>query len=211
MIRVVLADDHAIVRQGIAKLLADERDIRVVGEAATATELLTVLEATPTDVLILDVSMPGPGIVEMLKTVRANHPRTRVIVLSMFPEAQYATRTLRNGASGYLTKDQSPELLVSAIRKVAGGGRFVTPSLAEHLASELDRDDLRPPHETLSDREFDVLRWIGDGLSIKQIAARLQLSSKTVSTYRARVMVKLQLRTNADLVRYVLEHKIDRQ
>lgn len=206
MIHVLLADDHAMVREGLAKLLGDQLDITVVGEAANAIELMTMLDHTTVDVAILDVSMPGPGIIELLKHIKSRFPRVRSLVLSMYSEEQYATRTLRNGAAGYLTKDQSPELLVDAIRKVAGGGRFVTPSLAERLVADLDDDTTTIAHDTLSDREFDVLRAIADGESVKQIAARLGISPKTVSTYRARLLEKLGVRTNAELVRYVLEH-----
>ncbi len=209
MIRVVLADDHAMVRLGLAKLLGDEGDIRIVSEAATAAELFTALAATPADVVVLDVSMPGPGVIDVLKQLRAEHPRLRTLVLSMFSEEQYATRTLRGGAVGYLTKDQSPELLVDAIRKVARGGRFVTPSLAERLVANLGADAAVRLHDALSDREFEVLRSIGEGRSIKAIAARLNISPKTVSTYRTRLLEKLHAQTNADLVRYVSAHELN--
>ncbi len=205
MIRVVLADDHAMVRRALAALLGDHRDLRVAGEASSADELFDVASRVDAQVAVVDVSMPGPGIANILKRMRTDHPRLRVIVLSMFSERMYAKRALAAGAFAYLSKDQSPEHLIEAIRKVARGGRYVTPSLAELLASDIG-DDERPLHTQLSDRELDVLRRIGAGKSLKEIGAALKISPKTASTYRTRLLAKLGVRTNADLVKYVLTH-----
>jgi len=160
------------------------------------------------DVVLLDVSMPGSTLVETLKELRARHPSTRVLVLSVHPEDQWALRALRAGAAGYLTKDHSPEQLVEAIRRVARGRKYVSAALAERLADLVDDDGTRAPHERLSAREFEVLRALGSGLSIKEVAEQLNLSAKTISTYRARLLEKMALKSRADLVRYVVEHEL---
>jgi len=207
VIRVFVADDHRIVREGIKRMFADTPDVRVVGEAASGEELLQALGWSDATVLILDISMPGPGVTELVQELRHLRPGLQILVLSMHPEEQYAVRVLRAGAAGYLSKDQSPEHLIEAVRKVARGGRYVTASLAERLAFGLaDHAEERAPHEALSDREYAVLRHIASGLSLKEIAALMAVSPKTVTTYRARVLEKLSLRSNADLVRYALEH-----
>ena len=206
MIRVFVADDHRIVREGIKRMFADTADVRVVGEAANGAELLEALGWSDATVLILDISMPGPGVTDLVQELRQRRPGLQILVLSMHPEEQYAVRVLRAGAAGYLSKDQSPEHLLDAVRKVARGGRYVTASLAERLAFGLSDGEERPPHEALSDREYAVLRHIANGLSLKEIAGRMSLSPKTVTTYRARLLEKLGMRSNADLVRYALEH-----
>lgn len=206
MIRVALADDHAMLRHSLANLLGDESDMRIVGEAGTADELFALLAGAPADVIVLDVAMPGPGLIPVLKQLKLSHPRTRTIVLSMYSEEQYAARALKSGAAGYLTKDRSPELLVAAVRKVMAGGLYVTPSLAERLAAGLRVSRDVTPHEILSDREFAVLRGIGAGRSMKELAGGLGISPKTVSTYRTRILEKLGVKTNAELVRYTVKH-----
>jgi DNA-binding NarL/FixJ family response regulator len=206
MIRVVLADDHAVVREGLRRILEDHADLRVVAEAGTGDETLRALSETPLDVLVLDVSMPGPGIFALLEHLKTAHPRVRCVVLSMHSESQYAVRALRAGAAGYLTKEQSPELLVEAIRKVYSGGTYFGPSLVESLVSRVRQRNGSPPHERLSDRELEVLTRIGAGQSIKAIAAELALSRKTVSTYHTRIRRKLDLQSDADLIRYTLEY-----
>jgi two-component system invasion response regulator UvrY len=206
MIRVLLADDHRVVREGLRRLLEEENGLRVVDEAGTVPELLEKLRKVPADVLILDIAMPGPGIVETLREVQAIQPRARALVLTAYPEAEYAVRVLRAGAAGYLTKDRSLDQLVEAIRRVYGGGRYVSPSLGEVLAARLGGTDLEPAHGVLSDREFQVLRGLAQGETLKSIAARLTVSPKTITTYRTRILQKLGLGSNADLVRYALEH-----
>jgi two-component system, NarL family, invasion response regulator UvrY len=206
MIRVAVADDHPIVREGLRRIANEGAGMTVTGEAATAAELFRLLAIAAVDVVLLDVSMPGSTFVETLKSLRERHPSTKVLVLSVHPEDQWAMRALRAGAAGYLTKDHSPEELVDAIRRVARGGRYVSGPLAERLAGLVDEGRPRAPHERLSDREFQVLRALGSGKAIKEVAAELNLSAKTVSTYRARLVEKMGLRTRSDLVRYVVEH-----
>jgi two-component system, NarL family, invasion response regulator UvrY len=208
MIRLAIADDHPIVRQGLRRIASDDAGITVTGEAATASELFLLLGATPADVVLLDVSMPGATFVETLRELREKHPSVKILVLSAHPEDQWAMRALRAGAAGYLTKDHSPEQLVQAVRKVARGGKYVSESMAEKLAGMLDDGAARAPHERLSDREFEVLRALGSGLMVKEVAAQLRLSAKTVSTYRARVLEKMGLESKADLVRYVTAHQL---
>lgn len=208
MIRLAIADDHPIVRQGLRRIASDDAGIVVTGEAATAGELFRLLGASPADVVLLDVSMPGATFVETLRELREKHPSVKVLVLSAHPEDQWAMRALRAGAAGYLTKDHSPEQLVQAVRKVARGGKYVSESMAEKLAGMLDDGTARAPHERLSDREFEVLRALGSGMMVKDVAAQLRLSAKTVSTYRARVLEKMGLESKADLVRYVTVHQL---
>jgi two-component system, NarL family, invasion response regulator UvrY len=206
MIRVLLADDHGVVREGIRRLLEERNGFTVVAEAGTVPDLLAELRKTPIDVLILDIGMPGPGIVETLRQIKAIQPRARALVLTAYPETDYAVRVLRAGAAGYLTKDRSLEQLIDAIRRVHRGGMYVSPSLGEELAARLGSAEREPTHGELSDREFQVLRGLAEGEALKSIAQRLAVSPKTVTTYRTRIFQKLSLRTNAELVRYAIEH-----
>jgi len=208
MIRVLLADDHQIVREGIKRIVDEGEDMRVEGEAVDGDEALELARTANADVLLLDVSMPGPGFLETMRRIREECPRLRILVLSVHPEDHYAVRALRAGASGYLTKDHSPEELADAIRRVHSGRKYVTASLAERLVVELEPETHRPAHEALSDREFEVLLAIASGKSIKEIAAEKELSPKTVSTYRARILSKMELSSNADLVRYAVEQNL---
>lgn len=208
MIRLLIADDHPIVREGLRRIAADQPGILVVAEAASADEALVKVANTAVDVMLLDVSMPGPTFIEVLQQVRRDHPSVKVLVLSVHPEDQWAVRALRAGAAGYLTKDHSPEQLIEAIRRVYRGSKYVTAALAEKLATGLEAGGSATPHEGLSDREYEVLRALGAGLSVKDVAGRLNLSPKTVSTYRTRILEKMQMRTNADLVRYVRDHAL---
>jgi DNA-binding NarL/FixJ family response regulator len=206
MIRLAIADDHPIVREGLRRIASEGAGISVTGEASTAAELFRLLAAAAVDVVLLDVSMPGSTLVETLTTLKEKHPSVKVLVLSVHPEDQWAVRALRAGAAGYLTKDHSPEQLVAAIRRVARGGKYVSAALAERLADLVDNGRHRAPHERLSDREFEVLRALGSGMATKEVAERLNLSVKTISTYRARLLEKMGLKSRADLVRYVVEH-----
>lgn len=206
MIRVAIADDHPIVREGLRRIVSDDGGITVAGEASSAVELFRLLGGAAIDVVLLDVSMPGRTFIDTLKDLRREHPTVKVLVISAHPEDQWAMRSLQAGASGYLTKDHSPEQLVLAIRRVARGGKFVSESMAERLAGMMDAGSTRAPHESLSDREFEVLRALGSGMLVKDVAAQLRLSAKTVSTYRTRLQEKMGLKTNADLVRYVMTH-----
>jgi two-component system, NarL family, invasion response regulator UvrY len=208
MIRLVLADDHAVVRAGLRSILEENGELKVVAEAATGDEVLRVLPSLPVDVLVLDVSMPGPGIFELLRRLKEEHPTVRVVVLTMHPEDQYGVRVLRAGASACLSKERSPELLVEAIRKAHSGGIYLTPSLGDVLASRLAFPGGSPTHAQLSDRELEVLVRLASGGTTKAIAADLGLSRKTVSTYHSRIRRKLGLQSEADLIRYALEQHL---
>jgi two-component system invasion response regulator UvrY len=210
MIRALIADDHAVVRQGLKQILGDTPEMLVAGEATTGQEVLDKVRAEAWDVVILDISMPDRSGLDVLKQLKSERPKLPVLVLSMHSEDQYAMRVLKAGASGYLTKDSAPDELVKAIRKVVSGGRYVSSFLAEKLAFEIGTDSSRLPHETLSDREFQVLRLIAAGKSVTEIAAELSLSVKTVSTYRTRMLQKMNLGTNAELIYYAIRnHLID--
>jgi two-component system invasion response regulator UvrY len=206
MIRVLIVDDHPIVRAGLRRIAEDDRGIVVTAEAPNGDAALDALRQHVADVVLLDVSMPGSPFTETLRRLREEHPTVRILVLSAHPEDQWAVRALRGGAAGYLTKDHSPDQLLDAIRRVHRGGRYVSPTLAERLATQLGQDFVGAPHEQLSDREFDVLRGLGTGRTVKQVAETLGLSPKTVSTYRTRLMEKLRFATNADLVQYAAAH-----
>ena len=210
MIRVLSVDDHRIVREGVARLLEESSDIRVVAEATSGAGALAQLEKQPVDVVLLDVAMPGTSFVETLRDLRARFPRARVIILTGHAEEEYAIRALKAGASGYVTKEHSSEELIAAIRKAHAGGTYVSASLAEQLAQHVGGQGSAegPAHQALSDRELEVLRLLGKGRSVKEIAAGLDLSAKTVSTYRTRILEKLGLKTTADLIRYAVEHQL---
>ncbi|MHB8838073.1 MAG: response regulator [Gemmatimonadaceae bacterium] len=203
MIRVLIADDHAIVRAGFRELLGQRGGITVVGEAENGDGAIALVSSTPADVLLLDVSMPGPSFLDVLKEVRAQAPQLKVLVLTMHSEDQFAARALRAGAAGYLTKDRTPEQLIEAVTRVYRGGRYITRAVAERLASTLGGDFSLAPHEMLSDRELEVLLLLGAGHTVSEAAAALRLSVKTVSTFRGRLMAKMGFANNADIVRYV--------
>ncbi len=208
MIRILIADDHAIVRQGLKQIVAGEPDLRVVGEAETAPEVLAFVRAHPCDVVIQDISLPGPDGLTVLTDLKREFPRLPVLVLSMYPAEQFGVRALKLGAAGYLTKKAAPEELVTAIRKVITGGRYITPSLAEQLAAHLTRDESQPLHETLSEREYQVLRMIAAGKKASEIADELALSVKSINTYRARLLEKMGMKSNAELIRYALTYRL---
>jgi len=208
MIRLLIADDHPVVREGLKRIVMDCADMQVVGEVAGGDEVLATSKARSPDVVLLDLGMPGPDFLSLMKRFKAECATVRVLVLSMQPEDQYAVRAFRAGVAGYLTKDRSPEELAQAIRRVSHGGRYVTESIAERLAAGLAGETEGPPHQALSDREYHVLCAFGAGKCIKDIAAELGISPKTVSTYRARILQKLNLKTNLDLVRYVIQHEL---
>jgi DNA-binding NarL/FixJ family response regulator len=208
VIRVVLADDHPVVRAGLRQILTEAPDLAIAGEAGDGTGVMERVGAARPDVLVLDITMPGPPFVTLLRNLRRSHPDTAVLVLSVHPEDQYALRAFRAGASGYLSKERSPELLVEAIRRVARGGRYVPDSLAERLVTRLGAGGEMEPHETLSDREYEVLCLLGAGRTVGEIAEQLKLSPKTISTFRARILQKMRLRTSAELIRYAVEHEL---
>ena len=208
MIRVVIADDHTILREGLRQLLGASADVEVVAEAADGHEVLARVRNLDFDVLLLDMSMPGKSGIELIKHVKSEKPKLRVLVLSMHEEAQYAVRAIKAGASGYVTKDSAGTELVTAIRKVAGGGAFISAEVAEQLALGAMPDAEGLPHTRLSDREFEVFQRLVSGESVTDIAATLNLSGKTVSTHKARLMEKLGIDNQADLVRYALKHRL---
>jgi two-component system invasion response regulator UvrY len=208
MIQVLVADDHPIVRQGIRQALAETDDIVVADEAGNCAEILERLRQNRFDVVLLDLSMPGRGGIEVLKQIRGMQVMVPVLVLSIFPEDQYAIRALRAGASGYVMKSCEAEVLVRAIRKVASGGTFVSEAMVEKLLGGLGKDVEKAPHELLSDREYEVFRRLAKGESVRDIAEGMALSVKTVSTYRGRILQKIHVKSNAELIRYALENKL---
>lgn len=206
MIRVLIADDHAIVRKGLVQIASESREIEMRGEASEYSSLMRLMKENPCDVLLLDISMPGKNGIDVLKIVREQYPKTQVLILSMYPEDQYAIRALKAGAAGYLTKDTAPERLVEAILSVSRGKKYITPQVAEMLATHLVTDTEGAPHEALSDREFQTMRLIASGKQLSQIAEELSLSPKTVSVYRARVLEKMHLKNNAEMTHYAIKH-----
>ncbi|MBB5413527.1 MULTISPECIES: response regulator [Paraburkholderia] len=205
MIRILIADDHAIVRGGLRQIIATTSDIVVAAEAAQGAEVIDKLRSCALDLLLLDMTMPGISGVALIRRVRAEHPSLPVLVLSIHDEAQVASRALRAGATGYLTKDSDPEVLLAAIRKLADGGRFIDPKLVDAMVFDTQRGDV-PPHEVLSDREFQVLQMLAAGRSINEIAQACALSAKTISTHKMRLMQKLGLSNNAEVIRYAIRH-----
>jgi two-component system invasion response regulator UvrY len=208
MIKVLIVDDHAIVRKGMEQILAETDDIVAADEVCNGQEALERVRKNDYDMVLLDISMPGRDGLEVLKELKGLRPKLPVLILSMYPEEQYAVRSLRSGASGYLTKDSAPDELISAIRKASSGGKYVSASLAEKLAGKLVSDAERPAHETLSDREYQVMCMIACGKTATEIGEELSLSVKTVSTYRARILDKMRMKGNADLTRYAIENRL---
>ena len=208
MTRIVVADDHAIVREGLKQILAGQPDFEVVSEASDGHEVMKRVRELDFDVLLLDMSMPGKSGVELIKQVKAEKPKLRILVLTMHEEHQYAVRAIRAGASGYLTKEGASAQLVTALRKVASGGAYISAEVAEQLALNAMPDSQGPLHGTLSDREFQVFRMIAEGRSVSEIAERLNLSVKTVSTHKSNVLQKMNMTTSGELIRYALEHDL---
>lgn len=206
MIKVLLADDHAIVRDGLKQILADTEDLAVAGEAADGHEVLKKMREQDWDIIVLDISMPGRSGLELIREIKNEKPGLPILILSMHQEEQYALRALRAGASGYLTKESDAEQLISVIRKVAKGGVFVSPAMAEHLARDLMPSTENPPHTLLSDREYQIFRLIVSGQSISEIADKLSLSVKTVSTHKSRIMQKMNMTNQTELIRYAIKH-----
>lgn len=210
MIRVLIADDHAVVRRGLAQILGEAPDMAVAGEVSTGRQVLQSVREDDYDVLVLDMAMPDGGGLEVLIQLRGLKPGLPVLILSVYSERQYAVRTLRAGAAGYLTKESAPDELLAAIRKVAQGGKYVSRSLAERLAAMMEAEPAREAHETLSDREYQVMCMLAAGKTVTEVARDLSLSVKTVSTYRTRVLEKLDLKNTAQIVRYALERGLVR-
>ncbi len=208
MIKILIADDHAIVREGLKQILAETPDMIVADEASNGQEVIAKVEKSDFDVVLLDISMPGRNGIEVLKQLKADRPRVSVLILSMYSEEQYAMRALRAGASGYLTKESAPDELIDAIRRVSQGRKYISPSVAEKLAVNLEPGTDKAPHEILSDREYQVMCMIASGKTIKEIGDELKLSVKTISTYRSRILEKLDLRNNAALTHYAIQNRL---
>lgn len=208
MIGIMLADDHAIVRAGLKQVLGEAPDFVVVGEAGNGQEVIDLVREKTPDVLLLDMSMPGKSGIDLIKLLKADHPKLPILVLSMHKEEQYAVRAIKAGAAGYLTKESAAELLVSAIRKVAGGGKYISPTVAERLAMEYGNSREETPHTSLSDREYQIFQMIVAGTTITAIADQLSLSVKTVSTHKSRILQKMGKSSSAELIHYAIEHHL---
>jgi len=207
-IKVAIVDDHSVVRTGLMKILKEEPDIEVVAEADGHTQLYNQLDEVLPDILLLDISMPGKNGLEILKDLKQSIPRIKVLMLSMHPEDRFSVRAMKAGAAGYLTKESAPEDLVNAIRQVNANGKYITTTLAERLINSFEKYDNKLPHEQLSDREFQILCMIAQGAKVREIAEKLFLSPATVATYRARVMEKMQLKSNVEMTNYVLRNNL---
>ena len=206
--RILIVDDHRIVREGLRRILVEARDMEFAGEASTGEEALAMMKEARPDVVLLDLSMPRQGGLETLRDLRRRFPNVHVLVLSMHSEEQFGPRVLSAGASGYLTKESAPDQLLQAVRRVCAGGKFVSPELAEILATRLGKPTDSEPHELLSAREFEVLCLLAAGKTVGEIGEQLSLSVKTISTYRTRILEKLELKNNAEIMRYALEHDL---
>jgi len=208
-LRILVADDHPLVLRGLREAISEQGDLQIAGEALDADSLLKVLGNGGGDLLVLDLSLPGARGLDLLRRVRSEHPALPVLVLSIHPEEPYALRCVKAGAAGYVEKSSSPDTVIEAIRTVAAGRRYLSPKVAERLVDvSAVREERRPPHETLSEREFQVMCRIAGGRTISEIAEELELSVKTVSTYRARLLAKMGLRTNSEITRYVFAHEL---
>lgn len=206
--KILIADDHAIVRHGLKQILADEFKKSAFGEARNGQEVLDSVWKQEWDVVVLDITMPGRSGLEVLREIKKAKPRLPVLVLSMHPEDQFAVRVLKSGASGYMTKESAPAELVGAVKKIVAGGKHISNSVAEIMASYITMDSKRPPHEQLSNREFQVMRLIASGKTVSEIARMLSLSVRTISTYRARILEKMGMKTNAELTHYAFQHSL---
>lgn len=208
MLRILIADDHTVVRKGLRQILMDEFPNSLITEVPDAEELIKKVMTENWDVVVSDLSMPGRSGLDAVQQIKISHPALPVLILSIHPEEQYALRALKSGASGYLSKDTAPDELVKAVKKVMLGKKYISQAIAEKLANTFSSDAALSPHESLSDREFDVMKLLANGKSVSEIADMLSLSVTTVSTYRARLMVKMDLKSNSDLTRYAIEHKL---
>jgi len=207
-IKILIADDHPIVRAGFKQVISDMPDMLVADEAGNGQEVLQLIGKKDYDLVLLDISMPGRSGLEILKDLKSEKPKLPVLILSIYPEEQYAIRALRAGASGYMTKASAPNELILAIRKISEGGKYISASLAEKLAYYLDGDATKPPHETLSDREYQVMLMIASGKTVTEIANELCLSVKTISTYRTHIREKMKMKNNAEMTLYALQNKL---
>ncbi|MEQ8222049.1 MAG: response regulator transcription factor [Candidatus Eremiobacterota bacterium] len=208
MIKILIVDDHPVVRKGLKQIMEETKNITVVDEAETGQEVLKKVKKNKYDVVLLDISLPDMNGLEVLRALKSEYPEINVLMLSIYPEEQYAMRALRGGASGYLTKEKLPDELVLAIKTVTQGRKYITPSVAELLAINIEKDRIGLPHEVLSDREFRIMCMMASGKTASDIADELSLSVKTVSTYRYRILKKMKMKNNAEIIRYVIEQKL---
>jgi len=208
LIKIIIVDDHRIVREGLKQIISDTSDMSVVDEASNGQEAINKIRNNDFDVMLLDISMPGRSGLEILKEIKNELPKLSILILTMHPEEQYAVRVLRAGASGYLTKESAPDELIEAIRKVSDGGKYISSTLAEKLAFNLEVDTGKPFHQTLSDREFEVMCMISSGKTVTEIADEMSLSVKTISTYRTRILDKMRMKTNAELTYYSIKNDL---
>jgi len=206
MIKILIADDHQLIREGLKKTLADECDMKVAAEASSGEDVLELIRRNEFDIIVMDLSMPGLSGLDLIKRIKNESPKIPILVLSMHPEERFAVRAIKAGASGYLTKENTPQKLVEAIRKIVNGGKYITPSLGERLAAELDDMKSQLPHELLSDREYQIFILISSGVSVKEICEKLFLSVSTVHTYRTRILEKMKLNSDCDLTHYAIKH-----
>ncbi len=208
MLRLLVGDDHRVLREGLKKIIEQTRDMVVVAEAADGAEVLEQMKKARPDVVLLDISMPGANGLDVVKQLKSKFPKLPILMLSQYPEDQYAMRALRAGAAGYLTKESASIELIAAVRKVASGGKYISASLAEQMASSFGLDPDRPLHEKLSDREYEILCLLGSGKTVSEIGRDLSLSVKTISTYRARILEKMKMTKTADLMLYVMKYQL---
>ncbi len=206
--KIILVDDHELIREGLKKVVAKEFEIDVVGEAASAEEMFELLKSNKVDIVVLDITLPGRSGLDLISDIQTQSPNSKILILSMHPEDRFAVRALRAGASGYLTKGGASKSLIEALRKINEGRKYISPSLAEHLALELDTDFDKPLHESLSTREFEVMRLIAEGKPVSEIADMLCISVNTVTSYRSRIMEKMKMKSNAEVIRYAIEQKL---
>lgn len=208
MMKILLVDDHAILRHGLRQILSDSEGMEVTAEAENAEQAIRLVREQPFDVVVLDITLPDRNGLETLKILKREHPKLAVLILTMHGEDEFGVRALKAGASGYLTKKSAPDQLVNAVRMVAGGRKYIGPQLAEELAKSFGNDSDQPPHETLSDREYQILCMIASGTALSEMAAKLSISPKTVSVYRARIMAKMKFSNNAEMTHYAIKHQL---
>jgi DNA-binding NarL/FixJ family response regulator len=206
--KILIVDDHELIREGLKKVLVKHPEMNVVGEAGDSIELYDQLKRIQVDIIIMDISLPGRSGLDIVNDLKKSYPEIKILILSMHPEDRFAVRALKAGAAGYLTKQSAAQELVKAIKKVMSGGKYITPALAEQLALEIETPSDKPAHELLSNREFEIMRMIGFGKSVGEIGGELSLSVNTITSYRARIMEKMKMKTNAELIRYAIQHQL---
>lgn len=206
--KILIVDDYELIREGLKKIINKEKDIEILGEASSSEELFDLLKNNKVDIIILDISLPGRSGLDILKDLQIQYPETKILILSMHPEDRFAVRALRAGASGYITKEMASNFIIDALRKIYDGRKYISSTLAEHLAQELNTNYEKPQHENLSNREFEVMKLIAEGKVVREIAELLCISVNTVTSYRSRIMDKMKMKTNAEIIRYVIEQSL---